>query len=72
MMYYLCRPRSDNQLLPRNITTKYPPIPLPWPMKNEYIIYYLSPTEQEERWYMSILLKYSSLENKEVFLFYHY
>ena len=68
MMYYLCRPRSDNKLFQRNVNAKYPPIPLPWPMKNENIIYYLSPTVQEERWYISILLKYSSLKNKEVFV----
>ena len=67
MMYYLCRPHSDNQLFPRNITAKYPPIPLPLPMNNENIIYYLLPTGKEERWYMSILLKYSSLKNKELF-----
>ena len=36
-------------------------------MNNENIIYYLFPTGQEEIWYMSILLKYSSLKNKEVF-----
>ena len=32
-LYFLmcssCRPRSDNQLLPRNVTSKYRPIPLP-------------------------------------------
>ena len=64
MMYYLCIPRSDNDFPQRNVTDKYPPIPLPWSMKNENIIYYLSPTGQEKIWYMSILLKYSSLKNK--------
>ena len=68
MMYSLCRPCSDNQFIPRKVTAKYPPIPLPWPIKNENIIYFLSPTGQEERWYMSIILRYSSLKNKEVFV----
>ena len=35
MMYYICRPRGDNQLFPRNGNDKYPPIPLPWLTKNE-------------------------------------
>ena len=29
------RPRRDNQLFPRHGNAKYPPIPLPWPAKNE-------------------------------------
>ena len=37
-MYYVCRPRSDNQLFPRHENAKYPPIPLPWPMKNEKVM----------------------------------
>ena len=38
MMYYFCRPRSDNKLFPRHGNSKYPPIPLPWPTKNENIM----------------------------------
>ena len=67
-MYSFCRPRSDNQFPPKNVTDKYSPMPLPWPFKNKNIIYYLSITGKEERWYMSILLKYSSLKNKELFI----
>ena len=68
MMYYLFIPCSDNQIFPRNVIDKYPTIPLPWLIKNENIIYYLSSTGQKERLYMSIQLKYSSLKNKEVFV----
>ena len=38
IMYYVCRPRSDNQLFSRHENPKYPPIPSPWPTKNENII----------------------------------
>ena len=34
MMYYVFRPRSDNQFYPRHGNSKYPPIPLSWPTKN--------------------------------------
>ena len=33
-MYSFCRPRSDNQFPPKNVTDKYSPMPLPWPFKN--------------------------------------
>ena len=33
MMYYVCRPRSDNQLSPRHGNSKYQPITLPWQTK---------------------------------------
>ena len=35
MIYYVCRPLSDNQLFPRHGNSKYSPITLPWPTKNE-------------------------------------
>ena len=38
IMYYVCRPRSDNQLFSRHENPKYPPIPSPWPTKNENIM----------------------------------
>ena len=38
MMYYVWIPSSDNQLFPRHVNAKYPPIPLPWPTKNENIM----------------------------------
>ena len=34
MMYYVFRPRSDNQFSPRHGNSKYPPIPLSCPTKN--------------------------------------
>ena len=38
MIYYVLIPSSDNQLFPRHGNAKYPPIPLPWPTKNENIV----------------------------------
>ena len=38
MMYYVWIPGSDNQFFPRHGNSKYPPIPLPWPTKNENIM----------------------------------
>ena len=38
MIYYILIPSSDKQLFPRHGNAKYPPIPLPWPTKNENIM----------------------------------
>ena len=38
MMYYVFRPQRDDQLLPRQYYSKFSPIPLPWPTKNENIM----------------------------------
>ena len=38
MIYYALVPSSDNQFFPRHGNSKYPPIPLPWPTKNENIM----------------------------------
>ena len=38
MIYYVLIPSSDYKWCPRHGNAKYPPVPLPWPTKNENII----------------------------------
>ena len=62
MMYYVWIPVSDNQLFPRHGNAKYPPIPLPWPTKNENIMADNADKAQVEGVYESKLLNKTSYE----------